>query len=408
MKKLLTLTLLGILLIGGTHTAHAASNNVNPAKANEVVVFFNEACQDCGELVKEMYPTFFEEYDYKLVQRDYINERENRDILHDYNEKWGVPLELQSHIEAFVGDNLLIGGHVPEPIMRYLLENPEEYDKLLVYQDKMHGDGVDYKVWDFQGEVKTYPLDEPITTYLNWLKDHKGEEGLVASQNGFWGLFAVITTSAFIDGLNPCAFAVMLFFIAFLFAIKKTRAGVWKMGVVYILAIYLAYFLIGIGLARAFIITGSPHLMAYIGAYLVIGLGVIQLLGTLFPKFPIKLRIPVDTKPIIEKWLHKATLPASFIGGFVVGLCTFPCSGGIYVAIIGLLSSTKTYIEGVWWMIWYNFMFVSPLIILLFLAANRKAAEKLQKWERKESVSSKILIGATMIALGLIIIIFFT
>ena len=131
----------------------------NEIKSNkQVIVFFNEACQDCGELVKEFYPTFFAEYGYELIQRDYINERENRQILNQFNEQWGIPFELQSHIEAFVDDKLMIGGHVPEPIMRYLIENSDEYDKLLVYQDKMHGEGTDYKVWDFKGEIKNYEL----------------------------------------------------------------------------------------------------------------------------------------------------------------------------------------------------------------------------------------------------------
>lgn len=378
----------------------------NEIKSNkQVIVFFNEACQDCGELVKEFYPTFFAEYGYELIQRDYINERENRQILNQFNEQWGIPFELQSHIEAFIGDKLMIGGHVPESIMRYLIENPDEYHKLLVYQDKMHGEGTDYKVWDFKGKIKTYALDEPITTYFS---EESGSTSSIKSNAGFWGLFGVISTSAFLDGINPCAIAVLLFFIAFLFTMKKTRRSIWKMGLTYIAAIYLAYFLIGIGIAQAIIITGAPHLMAYIGAYLVIALGLIQILNLLIPNFPIKLRIPINTKSVIEKWLNKATIPAAFIGGFVVGLCTFPCSGGIYVAIIGMLASSQTYTSGLGWMIWYNLMFILPLIIILIFAGNPLATEKLQKLERKQSKLSKLIIGLTMIALGVIIILFFT
>ena len=375
------------------------------AATKQAIVFFNEACQDCGELVKEFYPQFFAGYGHELVQRDYINERENRQILNRLNEEWGIPFELQSHIETFVGDKLMIGGHVPEPIMRYLIENPDKYDKLLVYQDKMHGEGSDYKVWDFQGEIKTYPIDEPITKYFS--EKDRGTSS-IKSTTGFLGLFGIITTSAFLDGINPCAIAVLLFFIAFLFTMKKTRRSIWKMGLTYIAAIYLAYFLIGIGIAQAIIITGAPHLMAYIGAYLVIALGVIQILNLLIPSFPIKLRIPINTKAVIEKWLNKATIPAAFIGGFIVGLCTFPCSGGIYVAIIGMLASTQTYTSGLGWMVWYNLIFILPLIIILVMAGNPLATEKLQMLERKQSKSSKLIIGLTMIALGVIIILFFT
>lgn len=399
----LELELIGNILGGAEN--QATDSAAKPIQSEtQAIVFFNEACWDCGELVNERYPELFAEYEIGLVKKDYINERENRLELNRLNDEWGIPFELQSHIEAFVGENLLIGGHVPEPIIRYVIENPDAYDKLLIYQDKMHGEGTDYKVWDFKGEIKTYPLDEPITTYLS--ENHEAW-GRNLSRSTL-GLFTVITTSAFLDGINPCAIAVLLFFIAFLFSIKRTKRSIWKMGLVYIGAIYLAYFLIGIGIAQAIIISGAPHLMASVGAYLVIALGIIQLLGIIFPKFPIRLRIPIDTKATMEKWLYKGTLPAAFIGGFIVGLCTFPCSGGIYVAIIGMLSASQTYLSGFLWMIWYNLIFISPLLILLALAANPKSTEKLQQWERKESKRSKVLIGLTMIALGLIILIFFT
>ncbi|MDP4007582.1 MAG: cytochrome c biogenesis CcdA family protein [Candidatus Peregrinibacteria bacterium] len=409
MKNLLKKSVLSLVIFAAIFGSFSNSAFATKDIAlDTVTVFFNEACQDCGELVKEFYPGFFEEYGYTLTMKDYINERSNRAELHKFNEDWNVPFELQSHIEAFVSRNLLIGGHVPESIMRYLLENPSKYDKLLVYQDKMHGEETEYKVWDFKGEIKTYPIDEPITTYLQWRKMHSHDEEVTINQDrGFLSLFALISGAAFLDGLNPCAFAVLLFFIAFLFSIKKTRGSIWKMGLTYVFGIYLAYLLIGLGIAQAIVISGAPHLMAYVGAYLVISLGVIQLLGIVFPSFPIKLRIPVNTKATVEKWIFKATIPAAFIGGFIVGLCTFPCSGGIYVAIISMLSISQTYGAGIAWMFWYNIIFISPLLIMLALAGNPKTTERLQKWERKEASKEKIIVGLTMIAVGAIILLFF-
>ncbi len=377
---------------------------------NKVIVFFNEACEDCGELVMDYYPKFFAEYGYEVIKKDYINERDNRKILNEYNEKWKVPFELQSHIEAFVEDKLLIGGHVPEDVIIYLLENKDKYERLLVFQDEMHGSAKDYKVWDFKGEIKTYLLDEPITTYLDEMEKMEGGHGTVpnlSSPKTFWSFFTLISVSAFLDGINPCAIAVLLFFIAFLFSIKRSRKSIWKMGLVYIFAVYLAYFLIGIGIAQAIVISGAPHLMAYIGSYLVIALGVIQLLGIVFPRFPIKLHIPINTKAVIEKWVYKSTLPAAFVGGFIVGLCTFPCSGGIYVAIIGMLAASQTYMQGIGWMLWYNLVFVAPLLIIMALAGNPLTTSKLQVWERKESTTGKLIIGLTMIALGVIMLLFF-
>ena len=149
MKKILIGLILGAVLLSGTHFAHAATNS-----NRTVTVFFNEACNSCGELVNETYPKLFGEYGYTVTKKDYINKRENRKTLTEFNTAWKVPFELQSHIETFVDDKLLLGGHVPEKIIRYLLENPDAYDKLLVFQDKMHGDETEYRAWDFAGEIK--------------------------------------------------------------------------------------------------------------------------------------------------------------------------------------------------------------------------------------------------------------
>ncbi|MCR4280462.1 MAG: hypothetical protein NUV82_03500 [Candidatus Komeilibacteria bacterium] len=367
-------------------------------------IFFNEACADCGVWVQSVLPEVFARHGYVVEFKDYINRRENRKELSQLNSQWNVPFALQSHIEIFVGDNLLIGGHVPVPIIDYLLENPDQYERLLVYQDKMHGEETAYEVWDFAGEIKMYPIDEPITTYLA----ERDNEDLTVSERSFWDLLFLITGAAFLDGLNPCAFAVLLFFIGFLFALKKTRAKIWQMGIVYVAAIYLAYLLIGLGIAQAIIISGSPHLFAKIGAYLVIGLGIIQLLGLIFPYFPIRLRIPMFTKSTLEHWLHRATLPAAFVGGFLVGLCTFPCSGGIYVAIIGLISTQGSVGTGIAWMLWYDLFFILPLLILLALAANKKSAAKLQQWERSSAVRLKLIGALLMLVVGIVILVFFT
>lgn len=221
-------------------------------------------------------------------------------------------------------------------------------------------------------------------------------------------LLPVVLVSGFLDGINPCAFAVLLLFIAFLFSLKRTRANIGKMGVIYIAAIFLAYVLIGFGLMKALVFTNSPHLMAKLGAWLVIVLGVINIVGLVFPKFPIKFRIPMFSKETLRQWITKATMPAAFVAGFLVGLCTFPCSGGIYVAIIGLLAVKTTYFSGVGYLFLYNLMFVMPLVIILLLSANKYAVEKITAWEQNESRNMKILSAAVMLILGVMILVWFT
>ena len=174
-------------------------------------------------------------------------------------------------------------------------------------------------------------LSERLVAYLEEHGEHLAPANRPAEDRA---LLPLLLGTGFLDGLNPCAFAVLLFFIAFLFTIRRTTGSIWIMGLIYVAAIYLAYFLIGLGLMQAVLFTNDHHLMAKIGSWLVIGLGFINLKDYFFPQLPIHLRIPTIAHGTIQDWLKQATFPAAGVGGFLVGLCTFPCSGGIYVAIV--------------------------------------------------------------------------
>jgi cytochrome c biogenesis protein CcdA len=198
----------------------------------------------------------------------------------------------------------------------------------------------------------------------------------------------------------------MLFLIVFLFSIKKSRASVFKVGGVYILAIYGVYFLIGLGLLQVIHIFGVHHFMAYVGAYLILVLGAITLTSYFFPRFPIKLKIPSASKGTIAKWVHRATMPAALVLGILVGICVFPCSGAIYVAIIGMLSLNATFFQAIIYLVLYNIMFVLPLIILLIAASNKRVTKKMSEWERSQTGKMKLLSGIVMVVLGLIFLLF--
>ncbi|WP_456473681.1 cytochrome c biogenesis protein, partial [Candidatus Pyrohabitans sp.] len=344
------------------------------AEHREAVIYYNEACTDCTIYIKErLVPLLKEEGIVEVVLKDYVNNPEYRKELVSLNQREGIPPRLQGHLSAVVDGRIFLEGHVPEHAVREALT---WQGKLVVYQDSMSADAKSYRVWVPGGEIREYPIDEPLSTYFNELKDMKPGrlEGMYSSS----GMLPLVIVTGLLDGINPCAFAVLLFFIAFLFTIKKTRAGVLKMGAVYISAIYLAYFLIGIGIMKALMFTGKPHFMAKLGAYLIIILGLINIKDYINPfAFPVHLRIPSFSHATLRRWAYRGTFPSAAVLGFLVGLCTFPCSGGIYVAILALLSAKTTYLQGLAYLMLYNLMFVVPLIVILALASNEKVTKRL-------------------------------
>ncbi|MFQ6079528.1 MAG: cytochrome c biogenesis CcdA family protein, partial [Thermodesulfobacteriota bacterium] len=302
----------------------------------KAIIYYSEACRGCSGYIDGTLKPLLKAFGVQeITKKDYVNEPGNRRELLELKQALGVPLQMQGHITTFVNKTIILEGHIPPGIIEDLLsqQNRERYQRIVVYQDEMKTP-THYQVWDFQGEPRTFPIDVPISKALGDLGPHTS----MASDGGKILLSAVLVTG-FLDGINPCAFAVLLFFIVFLFTMKKTRQSIAWMGITYITAIYLTYFLIGLGFLKAFAIGNSPHFMAKVGAILVILLGTIHLKDYFFPNLPITLRVPKVGENAIVNWAYKATFPATFGLGVLVGLCTFPCSGGIYVAVIGLLQS---------------------------------------------------------------------
>ena len=150
-----------------------------------------------------------------------------------------------------------------------------------------------------------------------------------------------------------------------------------QLGFVYIVMIFVVYFAIGLGLLGMVRLSDEPHFVARVGAWLLIGLAAINLIEHYFPRFPIKLHMPAFAGERARELIAKSSLPATIAAGVLVGLCTFPCSGGIYVAVITLLNAKTTMAWGVGYLALYNVMFVLPLIVILLAAGNRVTAKSL-------------------------------
>src|SRR3989344_459538 len=165
------------------------------------------------------------------------------------------------------------------------------------------------------------------------------------SNGGKW-LLPLVGVAALIDSINPCAFSILLLTIAFLFSVGKLRSRILEIGGVYILGIFLVYILIGLGILQALHLFNTPHFMAKVGAFLLIALGVINLINEFFPNFPIKLRIPSAAHHKMAELMDKGSIPAAFLLGILVGLCEFPCTGGPYLMVLGLLHDQSTYFTG--------------------------------------------------------------
>ena len=398
------------MILAGTGLASAET-------APPVTIYFNGSCHDCVPyLDHELVPLLKSLGAGEIVRRDYILERRYRKELVERSEALGIPPQLQGHMTIFIGDRIVLQGHVPAGIIRDLFapENVGRFTRVAVLQDKMAGHGdlpTDYTVWAAGGTIQVYPLSTPVATYLAGLPaagtPGSGVAGspVAAARSG--AAFALMVLGAgLLDGINPCAFAVLLLFVAFLFTLQRGRTDLLAFGFTYIGAIYLTYFGIGVGLLKVFQL-GAPHLFAKLGAGLMIALGLVNLKDYFWFGAGPSLSIPKIGTAARDRWMRRATLPATAVVGFLVGICEFPCTGGIYVGILGLLSAQTTFWNGLAYLAIYNAMFVLPLVALLLLIGNRRVVGQFSRWMATHKRQLRLGQGAVMIAIGAIILLWF-
>ena len=210
--------------------------------------------------------------------------------------------------------------------------------------------------------------------------------------------------SGLTDSYNPCSVGVLLVSLTILLGLKNPKLIV-IFGISYLSAIFATYFIIGIGLLRAFHLFGIHGFFGYVSGIVLILVGLIHLFPHLFPNNPIAKWLRSCHIPArLNDHLDKGVFVAGAILGFLIGLCTIPCAGGIYLGIISLLALQNTYSQGILNLIIFNIGFILPLVIVFFLSTRQPVLKKLQQWNAKFARYGIIATSGVMIILGIIIL----
>lgn len=223
------------------------------------------------------------------------------------------------------------------------------------------------------------------------------------SNGGAW-LLPLVLISSLLDSVHPCSFSILLITIAFLFGLSMARKKILQIGGLYIAGIFASYLLIGLGILKVLHIFSVPHFMGKLGATLLIIFGIINLINRFFPNTPIRLSLPSAAHAPMARLMERTSLIAAFLLGALVGVCQFPCMGGPYLMVIGLLHDQVTYVAGFWYLFLYNFILIVPLAIVLWFSADKTVVDKMQEWKREHLSRVRLIAGVAMVVLGALIL----
>ena len=215
----------------------------------------------------------------------------------------------------------------------------------------------------------------------------------------------LLLSAAFVDASNPCALAVLVLLLATVMAAKGKNHALFS-GLMFSLAIFLSYLLMGFGLYKAIGMVG-------VSKYLSLGVGILAVVIALanfkdvfwYGKFFI-MEVPLSWRPKMQAIIKKATSPLSALGiGFVVSLFLVPCASGPYVVILGMLAEKVDTVQTTMFLILYNFVFVLPMILItLGMYFFNTKMSRVDAWRKNNLRMLHAIAGTIMLAIGLYLI----
>ena len=231
----------------------------------------------------------------------------------------------------------------------------------------------------------------------------------VVSTNNINSLPVITLILASIDAFNPCAFFVLMFLLSMMLH-THSRTRMLLVGGVFVFVSGLMYFLFMTAWLNLFRVIGQLDVITIVAGSVALLIGLINVKDFFWFKQGISLVMPDSArKPLFQRM--RDLLKNGSISGVLVAtiglalfanLYEFLCTAGfpmVYTRILTLtgMPEWKYYI----YLLFYNLIYILPLLIIVILFAWTMGARKLQESEGRKL---KFISGVMMLALGAILL----
>lgn len=335
----------------------------------KAVYFYSETCTHC-KVVNDYFQNnaIYDKYD---IQKIETSGPYNVDYLNKFFDAFNVPMENRGFPVIFFADKMIAGD---QPIISSFETEIEKID------------------------ASQFPTPESIAVAIK-------QENPINQKTpvGSVHLFLLIS-AAFADALNPCALAVLILLLSTVLAAKGKNSALLS-GLTFSLAVFISYFMMGLGAYRAITAFSLPR-------YMSLGVGIFSILVALanlkdffwYGKYFI-MEVPLSWRPNMQSILRKVSNPIGAFGaGFVVSLFLVPCASGPYLGILGLLATKVDSARTMSLLFLYNLVFVLPMIIITLAMYFGSRIGRIEKWRQNNLKILHLITGAVMLFVGVYLI----
>lgn len=224
--------------------------------------------------------------------------------------------------------------------------------------------------------------------------------------------FVTISALALGDSVNPCEMAILtMILISILIHNPENRKKVLYAGLAFTSALFFGYLIYGLIIIQLFhsfsTIAGSYSIYVFRGlAILTMILGALNIKDFfMYQPGGLATEMPLWMRPYSKELIKKITsVSGAFVIGVLLTIFLIPCTGGPFVVASGLLSKLSL-IKSIPWLLWYNFIFVLPMIIitlLIFFAFT--TVENVSNWKERNIKYLHLIAGILLFVVGLLLI----
>jgi cytochrome c biogenesis protein CcdA len=226
-----------------------------------------------------------------------------------------------------------------------------------------------------------------------------------------------IMAAGFLDGINPCAFATIIFFVSYLIFVGRKRRDILLMAVFFILAVFTSYLAIGLGAYQALqFLTGFriiEKIVFFAFGIFALVLGVLSLYDFFVSRkgetSKMLLQLPLSVKQRIHKNIKEKTGSAGIVigslaAGAAVSFLEFGCTGQVYLPTITFIISRQgPALKPIASLVLYNLMFILPLVAIAAAAAGF-STKRVGDFLGKRIPAVKIVTSVLFFALGVLLL----
>jgi cytochrome c biogenesis protein CcdA len=261
--------------------------------------------------------------------------------------------------------------------------------------------------------VSRYAVTGAEATWEGWEGAEDQSAGSIVERFRSFGVLTVLA-AGLVDGLNPCAFATIVFFISYLALMGRGRREVLAVGAAFALGVFLTYLGVGFGLLKflaslPFLSTISRWLYGLTALLCLILAG-----ASLYDWWqarrgkPEEMRLKLPLR--LRRWINRviregagmrAFVPVAFVTGMAVSIIELACTGQVYLpTILFVLGVPELQARAALYLVLYNLMFILPLVVIFVLAYFGTTSQQLGQFINRRAATVKLATAGLFLVLA--------